>query len=285
MRKYILISVTVLLMILTGCMLTTTSGTGGESTSERGIAKVYLTDRPVGDLEALFVEISGARYHYELDSTEVTLPVDLATTVDLLSLSGTEIELFDLGDIPPEATLVWIGLNLESATAQISGEEKSVEILGRETKIMVHQKVGTETDVILDFDVGESLIEAGPEFSPFYMLKPVIKPVLKRSGEGEKNVYDVEGILVTPDGTPIPRAAVVLLPTDESTVLRTTLSRRDGSFRIIGVESGEYELWIFADAPILGEGESYTDLTPSTVLSIEVSGADVDLGEIVVEGE
>ncbi len=235
---------------------------------------VYLTDRPLKDVESLEVYIDGASYHYETDSTALTVNVELSTTVDLVSLAGEEMELFEM-DIPEGATLVWISLNIEDATVTISGEEYPVKVVGKDVKIMIHQVI-SDGDLILDFDVSRSLVEAGSPFHPFYILKPVLVPFV---GHGSHPIYTVEG-KVYEDGEPVFRALVALLDED-STSLRTTLTRRDGSFRIRGVKSGEYELYVFSNPSILSGGDLLDELDSADYSTdVSVDDSDVDLGVI-----
>ena len=280
MRKFVIFLVTTaFLVFLASCTSVVSSQPEENTTSETGAVRVYLTDRPVSDVDSLYVDINGASYHYETDSTEVTEEVDIATSLDLLSLAGTEMRLFDM-EIPDGATLVYIALTIEDATAVVKGEEVGVTVLGKNTKILIHQRVSSDTSVILDFDVSRSLIEAGNPARPTYMLKPVLKSYTVK---GSERRYTVEGMLEDGEGNPIARAVVVLTPEDESTVTRVTLSRREGDFHIRHVEEGNYKLFIFKDFEIPENEQSILDILSASDYSTEVQvDGDVDLGTIVI---
>ena len=278
MKKFVVFfALTTLLVFLASC--TSMISSQSEENISSGAVRVYLTDRPVSDVDSLYVDINGASYHYETDSTEVTQDVDIATSLDLLSLAGTEMRLFDM-DIPDGATLVYIALNIEDATAVVKGEEVGVTVLGKNTKILIHQRVSSDTSVILDFDVSRSLVETGNPANPKYKLKPVLKPyTVKRNERG----YTIEGILEDGEGNPIRRAVIVLTPEDESTVTRITLSRKEGDFHIRHVEEGNYMLFIFKDFEIPEDGQSILDILSTSDYSTEVQvDGNVDLGTIVI---
>lgn len=118
-----------------------------------------------------------------------------------------------------------------------------------------------------------------------YILTPVIGHTKRNRYEGD--VHKIYGYVKDSSGEPLKGVVVALLPTDGSTILRSTVSCDSGKFVIGGVRDGSYKLNFYVlEEPLSAdddEASSLLDIPPSTSLSIEIFGEDVDVGEIVIE--
>jgi len=280
------------LFVLSGCFLL-----GGKQTAEVNVP-VYLTDARVGNVDKLIVSIDGVAYHYELENEEgITVTLDVATEVDLLSLSGTETQLFEMENVPEDATLVWIGLAINKATVTVSGTDYPVEVFftGKATeevnkknylKILVGEKVSDGDDFLLDFDALQSLRKVDKNT---YIMIPVIAHVHRN--RYKKIHHKITARLVW-EGSEKPAEGVValLLNTDESTILRGSVSDTDGFLKICGVKDGSYRLAFYTD---IEPGDIY-DENGNLILTLEASvsatdvnleAVDMDLGTIEIPQE
>ncbi len=242
------LTVVVLLMVLSGCFLLK-----GEE-PEKTKVDVYLTDAWVSGIDKILVKIDGVAYHWETADEASTVELPVATEVDLLSLAGTETKFFQMPEIPVDATLVWIGLDIEGATVVVNGVPQSVELnfTGRATqalnnktylKIMINVQISDGDELLLDFDALQSLRSTGTG----YIMIPVIGHV-HRNRFRTTAAHTIYGNLVWEGSSdPASKVIAILLDTDESTILRATISDKDGKFRMCGIKDGDYKLAFYTD--------------------------------------
>jgi hypothetical protein len=252
------------------------SSAGGDSGASASIP-VYLTDKPLlGNIGNLYVDLGNVEYHYEVDGEGTKVNVAVSVTIDLLTLAGTEALFFDM-DVPEGATLTWIQFDVLDATAVVSGIKESVKIPSGRIKIIVNSNIEDGDEFLLDFDVSQSLKRAGWDL----ILTPVVHLAKRNRMKSDK--YDIYGVVEDGSGTVLPGIVVGLLDEDESTVLRTTLSKDDGSFRIKSVKNGTYTLAFYDFEEI--EDEDLLDMEPATKISVTVDGTDVNVGTVVIPAE
>ncbi len=270
------------LLVLSSCTGIFQNG----ETTPTGIS-LYLTDRPAVEVDKLWVDINGIAYHYKMeDGTEETLTSDAATTVDLLSLAGTEVKFVDLSDIPLGATIVWIGFNIEDATVVVGENKYDVMISGErganatETvndrtyfKVMINEEVTSDLEFVFDFDAAQSLryVRGRNE----YKLIPVIGH-WHRYRHQEHGLAVIKGKIVDSTGEPVKHAGIYLLDSNESTIVRATYSRSDGEFHLRGIKTGSYKLKVTTTLPDDDVVDLLNWVLINTAYSTDVTVSDVD---------
>ncbi len=254
----------------TGESTTTTSTTVESSTLS---VPVYLTDKKVSGVESIYVDISGISYTYEASGEASVVSVSTSLkNVDMLSLSGTEMEWFEMR-LPEGAELRWIEFGIDSATAVVGGVEVSVEVPHGKVKVVYEGKFDKGEELVLDFDMSQSLVRTGRDM---YKLKPVIRPFKRK--HGERDMYTISGEV---EGSGVPLSGVIVALLKEGTVVRSTYTNREGEFKLRCVKEGTYTLNVY-DIDSLPDGSELTDMEASYSTMLYVN-EDVDLGDIDIE--
>jgi len=272
MKKAVYIFLAALLLVLlSSCTQIGNLQNEEENTVEQESAAVYLTDRPLADVDQLIVSIPSVTYHFEIEGEASDVTVNVATEVDLLSLAGTEVKFFDLSQIPEDATLAWIGMNIADATAVVDGEEYPVKVPSDMIKVLVNATVSSDTEVVLDFDVSRSLIYIPSPVKEFrYILKPVITHYMRN-----KHMAKVYGKVTDEDGNAVDFALITLTKEDESTPMRFTLTSRKGFYMMGGIMEGKYTISVYTDYTLPeSEDGSLTLGTPAATKNIEVKAGE-----------
>ncbi|SHH58134.1 DUF4382 domain-containing protein [Thermosipho atlanticus] len=261
--RNVIFLVTALLLVLFGCML------NNPLQNQTSTVEVLLTDKPVSDVDKLLVHIVEFSYHYSYEDAsgnEIGVwatPTNVATIVDILSLAGTEVSWLTV-DIPTPATITQLRFYIDNATVTVSGVDYPVTIPNPEVKIpLINIFVSDSGQLILDFDVLKSLnyVPGTGE----YRLKPVFRPTFRR---GE--VYKISG-LVTESSMPVTSAYVALFDTNESTVLRTTLTKSDGHFCLGKWKNGDYVIKVYK---ITDLGTNITNISEDASQTVTINGED-----------
>lgn len=211
--------------------------------------EVFLTDDP-GAFDAVNVEIIDVQVNSgNEDAGWESLEGFNASTVNLLDYTAGLDTLLGAIDIP-EGRLSQIRL--------ILGENNSVEILGQiislntpsaqqsGLKVLINEdlQAGVVYKLILDFDAGRSVVEAGN--SGIYNLKPVIRASL------EAQSGSISG-LVQPDSV---QTLVTALNTTDTI---SSFTNSDGVFLLRGVPAGNYEV-LFSPADTLFQEQMVSDV-------------------------
>ena len=275
LKKVVFFAIASLILILAGCATIPTFNNNAN-------LRVYLTDKPLRYIDNLWVKIGNVSYHYCFDGEEVwkdaTVTCDL---FDLLTLAGTEVEFFNI-DVPEDATLTQIRMSVEAATVTTNGQEFPVTIPSSEIKVPMKSIVRDGDEMVLDFDVVQSLKVTG---SGKYILRPVLIPFYRERKEYQ-NRYKIEGTLLV-NGAAFEKALVVLLPEDESTLLRTTLTSKDGEFKLGKWTEATYTINIYLDFEISAETEdNYENFDLTTISSPDYTtkiflNKDIDLNVLI----
>lgn len=254
-----------------------TNPENNEQTNAPATLKVVLTDAP-GDFESVFVDIREIRVHKVTDSTysdttnedegwitisEEPLRVDLLTLQNgnTITLGETEIDTgaYDqmrliLGD-DNEVVVDGESHYLKTPSAQQSGLK---------LKIDADIEAGKSYTLLVDFDASRSIVKTGNGHNPNfnYLLKPVLRAVsLEETGS-------LSGIV-----EPSEFATSVYTVVDEDTIGTTTAD--DGSFQILGLAAGMYDVTFEPDS---------SGFRDTTLTDIEVfAGEDTDLGTITLQ--
>ncbi|MBB6062588.1 hypothetical protein HNP65_001026 [Thermosipho japonicus] len=232
---------------------------------------VLLTDRPVSDIDKLTVDISSFTYHYAIGDKEGewAAPTNVATTIDILSLAGTEVSWLNI-ELPENASLTQLRLTIEEATVTVGGEEYPVEVKNKDVKVIKSAlNILSGGELVLDFDLARSLHQKG--LSNVYILNPVLKPTFRRG-----KLYFIKGEVLE-SGNPLKLSIVALMPTDESTVLRITMTNKYGEFNLGKWKDGEYLIKVYKNVELPDETEDLDllSLTEDASEVVTVSGEDV----------
>lgn len=232
---------------------------------------LLLTDRPVSDIDKLTVDISSFTYHYSVGDEEGqwATPTNVATTIDILSLAGTEVSWFNI-ELPENASLTQLRLTIEEATVTVGGEEYPVEVKNKDVKVIKSAlNILSGGELVLDFDLARSLHQKGS--SNVYILNPVLKPTFRRG-----KLYFINGEVLE-FGNPLKLSIVALMPTDESTVLRITMTNKYGEFNLGKWKDGEYLIKVYKNVELPDEtGDlDLLSLTEDASEIVTVSGEDV----------
>tara|TARA_R110002073_G_scaffold72537_1_gene177301 strand:+ start:295149 stop:296006 length:858 start_codon:yes stop_codon:yes gene_type:complete len=256
------------------------------TTEDSTTAKVQLKliDAP-GDYLEVNIEIVDIQYNSSEDEggwTSFTPENGYPINVDLTSLiAGNSLLLTD--QIVPIGMLNQIRLVLsDNNNVVIEGEVEDERITtpldtpsamqsGLKLKLDTELEAGFSYTFILDWDVQESIVEAGN--SDKYNLKPVIRVSTEvNSGSlsgkvtGEVSGDDVEGAV------PLNGVTVRIYAADE-TYISTTTTDENGDFIVQGLAEGTYKIQI--------ERDGYDDYESSDSVAVTV-GAVADVGTIAL---
>lgn len=268
-KNFKLILSSLLIVLLIGCNSDSNSDSQLDMDSMARIS-VSLTDAP-GDYDHVFIEIIDFRIKVNDDSDDDSGWQSLGPinqTVDLLELTGGEsILLVDDFELPP-GMLNQVRLVLgEGNSVVIDGETfplrtPSAQQSGLKLKVNHELEPGFTYNLLLDFDVDQSIVIAGN--SGNINLKPVIRAsTLYASGkiQGAVNPFDMQVMAsVMVDGEPISAYA------DEN-----------GVFLLNGVPAGTYDVTItpdpasnYADTIVLGVVVVNGEITNIGIIDLEL---------------
>ena len=266
MKKFLAALVfTMLTLLISSCCIFTNCSTDNDK-SKVITVNVYLTDKPLSSIKNLWVDINKVYYSIGIsDAPASVVELETATTVDVLSLAGASTLLFKIENVEEGESLLWIKLDITAATMTV---EDSTYTLGVSTpeEIIIDRSLGEGDSFVLDFDLSRSIVEVG--HSDIYELRPEFN--WWRSGY-TSSVYYIKGKVVDSGGDPVQGAALFLLTSDESTIVRFTLSGDDGSFRFDGVSDGTYIVAVFGDFEIPQEDSNIMCLMKASDTSEEIN--------------
>lgn len=286
------------LLCLTACSDSSSDdGPPGAPGSEGEIA-VEVTDQPFAyDLvTSAIVRIDEVRVHQDADGDDgfITLYSGKALEFDLLELTNGVTELLVRTDIPVgtyhQLRLHVVGGKLELIDGDVfSTELGNLELTSTGTsglKVFIDPPIEIVSEasstLLLDFDLSKTF-HAVPANDPLnaqkFLLKPVVHAVnLSLSGE-------VSGLVLRDDGTgtlqPVELAGVHLQPfgdPDPANSVASTASAADGSYRLIGVPPGTWD--------VLAVKEAEQGIVHGVEVAVgNVTHADVEIGPVVGSGE
>lgn len=160
-----------------------TSGTG--SSGGVGTLTIKMTDNPVKDAEEVWVTISSIQVHYADEDEFIGLPYD-EFNYDLLKLKDqpailnvASLEAGHYNQIRMEVTKGWIIFPDDDEEEALESEPPDMKIPSSKIKIPVqfHIEAGSATQLVLDFDVEESIKVKKRGNKDSYIMSPVIKVV------------------------------------------------------------------------------------------------------------
>jgi hypothetical protein len=243
------------------------SGPPNGTSGDQGEIAVEVTDKPFAyDLvTSAIVRIDEVRVHQDADADDgfITLYSGKALEFDLLQLTNGVTELLVRTDIPVgtyhQLRLHVVGGKLELVDGDVfSTELGNLELTSTGTsglKVFIDPPIEIVSEasstLLLDFDLSKTF-QAVPANDPLdaqkFLLKPVVHAVnLSLAGE-------VSGLVLRDDGTgnlvPVELAGVYLQPfgdPDPANSVASTASAADGSYRLIGVPPGTWDVLALKD--------------------------------------
>ncbi|WP_129410065.1 DUF4382 domain-containing protein [Marinitoga lauensis] len=268
---YVLLVVLILSFSLTSCI----TSINDDANVPKSTVKVLLTDRPVSDVDSLWVYIKDFTYTYKTEDGETinSTPIYIEKEYDILSLAGTETSLFSF-EIPENSTLVNLKMTVTDATVTISGTNYPVTLKKEEILIPnVDINIGEGGELVLDFDVVRSLHQI--KNNDTYMLSPVLKPTFRRGLADD--LYLVKGNIIN-NSEPVSKAIVTI--SDDSTILRISFSDDNGNFCLGKYENGNYIINVYTSNIDLPDENIDLDLssyTPDATENITINSANLEL--------
>ncbi len=215
----------------------------GMNQSSTTVLTFYITDRPVRDLDSLYIYIDSIEVLYEKDGMENSTTVIVDKTYDLLSLAASEETLQMVSDMSAGVSIKGFKLHLGVATALFENED------GNETKRRIYKggicdvdfslELNIPAEILFDFDLLASLENMGDS----YVFKPSVKAYLKN----DLTKFYIKGLVFEDEYEPCNKCGVILINEEESTVLRFTITNDEGYFILRSLEEGTYTLAVFAD--------------------------------------
>ncbi len=215
----------------------------GMNQSSTTVLTFYITDRPVRDLDSLYIYIDSIEILYEKDGMENSTTVIVDKTYDLLSLAASEETLQMVSDMSAGVSIKGFKLHLGVATALFENED------GNETKRRIYKggicdvdfslELNIPAEILFDFDLLASLENMGDS----YIFKPSVKAYLKN----DLTKFYIKGLVFEDEYEPCNKCGVILINEEESTVLRFTITNDEGYFILRSLEEGTYTLAVFAD--------------------------------------
>lgn len=238
------------------------------SSGQQGEIAVEVTDKPFAyDLvTSAIVRIDEVRVNQDADGDDgfITLYSGKALEFDLFDLTNGVTELLVRTDIPVgtyhQLRLHVVGGKLELIDGDVfSTELGNLQLTSTGTsglKVFIDPPIEIVSEasstLLLDFDLSKTF-QAVPANEPLdaskFLLKPVVHAVnLSLAGE-------VSGTVLRDDGTgnlvPVEMASVYLQPfgdPDPANSVASTASATDGSYRLIGVPPGTWDVLAVKDA-------------------------------------
>lgn len=265
MRTLALLVTTLIVSLLVAC---------GTQPTGSGHVDVLLTDAPASEADHLYVDFGRIELVPSEDEEGIRTVTEEAGRFDVLTLrNGT---LADLGDLDlPAGSYAQIRVIVDEATVQFGDDTYPVTVpSGAQTglKIAIDPPLVVEADttrqVTLDFDATRAVIETPPG-SGNYLLKPTgIRAV--------SDVGSLEGVVVADgSGEAIEGATVTVLEDGTGEVVTSARTDADGSFRIVTLVEGTYDVELSADGYLTAARDDVAIATDTAT----------DLGTVGLEAE
>ncbi|PUZ21709.1 carbohydrate-binding protein [Chitinophaga parva] len=255
MKKISLLLILPAILIFAACKKDNKSGTAAVT--------MRLTDAPAA-YDHVFIDIQRVEVTMEGSSTTTITPVHPGV-YDLLSLKNGLDTLLAQTTLPA-ATIGQIRLVLGSNNSLVvNGTSYPLNTPSAQEsglKLNFHQSLSADSayTIWIDFDAAKSIVQTG---NGGYKLKPVIR-AYSAITNGQ-----IKGYVL-----PLAAGAIVYAAAGTDT-LSAIPNTTDGFFRISGLATGTYKVWI---TPAMGTG-----LQPYTNANVSVSyGIQTDLGTITL---
>jgi hypothetical protein len=248
------------------------TSTTGSTSGARGTLAVRLADAPDPSISALNITVN--RVEANIDGQWVSIPVS-ETTVDLLDLVQNDI-LLASGSVPT-GTYNQVRVFVTNATVTDADGTHDVTIPSAEQtgiKLNVNYTINANevTALLLDFNVGKSLIKTG---NGTYKLQPVIPVVVKvASGTVSGMVHDSTGAVA--DNVDVKATYTAGGSYPLGTVVNTSYTLDDGTFKVWALLPGTYTLTFTRTV-----GDTTQTVTVTDV--VVTAGQNTDVGVVTIE--
>lgn len=249
------------------------AGTGvSGDTGDTGTMEVQLHDAPANYEEVnVFIEsVEINNSEEEGGWEEFSTPQQ---TYDLLELTNGATEVLGSKELPIGTyEQIRLILSTDGHNIVVDGEAHDMFVpSGEQTGIKLNVNAEIQPDItytlLLDFDASRSVVERGNEQSGIdYLLKPVI------SATNEAESGNIAGAVDPVDAQPFVHAIA-----DSDTLSSTKADTSDGSFKLIGLEDGDYTVSVDPT------NENYQP-KDTTGVSVAV-GETNDIGTIELSGQ
>lgn len=216
-------------LLFTGC------GTGSDS--GMGTMELRMYDAPIDSASAVNVKIKQVEINKTGSSDGWEVISTPNETYNLLDLANGAYTV--LGDTTLEAgtyAQIRLVLSQDGHSVVVDGNPYDMKVpSGSQTGIKLNVDANIEKDIdyvlLLDFDAAKSVVQAGGQGNSQvkYLLKPVIRA---------KNMAVTGNIAGTI--SPAEAKPVVYAITNSDTLASTIADTTDGTFKLVGLEEGDY---------------------------------------------
>lgn len=227
-----------------------------DGTGQMGSMEVVLYDAPA-NYESVNVRIDRVEVNNALTDTGWVVLSNPEDTYDLLELTNGVTEVIGSDVLEPGVyDQIRLILSREGNSVTVDGNEYDLFIpSGSQTGIKLNINARIEPDItytlLVDFDAARSVIQRG---NGDYLLKPVIRAT------NEAITGNISGAV-----EPVQSRPFIYAIAGDDTVSSTKADTTDGSFRLIGLEAGNFTVSV--------------DPTNSTYISKDTSGVEVVVAE------
>ena len=245
-----LVTVLLILISIFNACRKNDSGSKGAST-----LSIYLTDDPIVNVEQLLVDIQGLEIKVEDDGVDslggwFTLTIR-SGVYDILKFRNGIDTLFGTGQFPAGRKLQKLRLTLGNSNAVVVNGQRSALALHNNESDVIIKLDGAVIDepspgqlrFWIDFDANRSIQQKDGR----YVLRSQLK-IFSKGGSGE-----IEGRVLPADAKPM-----VMAIKENDTA--TAKPDNEGEFKIVGLNSGTYDLFIHPTA------NNYRDTTIRNIL-------------------
>jgi len=245
-------------MLLTGC--------NNDSTTEAqktGVLKINLTDAPAvyDSVNITFTQVSA-----HIDTNWVTV-VNAPVTYDLLDLTNGNFTVLGAADVPA-GHYTQIRIKIDAAEIGVDGEVYPLDVpSGAQTGLKFGPEftiaAGSTYELMVDFDVDQSIVVTGPKNNPnSYKLKPHLRVVAMATAGS------ISGKVNNPEHVP---TAYAIQGTDTLTSAQVNLA--DSTFKLTYLAGGLYTVSVRDTLD-----QSYAQ--DNVLVTV---GSDTDLGVITLQ--
>lgn len=232
-----------------------------DSTKASYPVAIKMTDAP-GPYEAVFVDLQGVEITGSGGQT-VTLNANkgIYNLLDLTNGLNTLIATDTLETPTVEQIRLILGTNNTVVLDGVSYPLSTPSADQSGLKLQVHQTLeqGILYTILLDFDANKSIVNLG---NGSYKLKPVIRTIQTAISGSIKGKI-----------SPVGLATVTAVSTTDATLSFSTNVNAEGSFTVMGLAPGTYNLTITPILPLLPSVKSNVVVT---------AGINTDLGTVVL---
>ncbi len=214
------------------------AGCGTDAEPGMGSLQVRMYDAPIDSADAVNVHVDRVEVNKTGSAGEWSVINTPDKTYNLIELANGAYEV--LGDTTLEVGTyqqIRLVLSQDGHSVEVDGSVYDMIVpSGAQTGIKLNVNAEIVEDIqyvlLLDFDASQSVVKAGQNNpSVEYLLKPVIR------ANNQAVTGNIGGIV-----DPAEAHAVVYAIANSDTLASTVADTSDGSFRLVGLEEGTYDV-------------------------------------------